>query len=86
MWPGSPSGVPGRTAIVALGEAGDDLGLVGVAEVDPGEVGLGLGGREAELAQALLDPHPLDDRALDPARDVVLVQDRLRRRPPGRGR
>ena len=40
-----------------------------------------LGWSEAELAQPLLDPQPLGDRALDPAQDVVLVQDRLR---PGR--
>src|SRR5262245_39845640 len=43
----------------ALAKAGDDLALVGVAEIDPGEVGLGVGGREAELAQALLDVEAL---------------------------
>ena len=36
-----------------------------------------VGRSQAELANALLHPDPLDDRALDPARDVVLVADRL---------
>src|ERR1044072_483193 len=64
-------------------EAGDDLFLVGVAEVDPGEVGLGLGGPQAQLAQPLLDADALDQGALDPLLDVVLVPDRLGRRRLG---
>ena len=52
MWPGPPSGVAGTDGDLALGQAGDDLGFVGVAEVDPGEVGLGSGGREAEVVQS----------------------------------
>src|SRR5690242_16285334 len=49
----------------ALAEAGDDLALVGLTEVDPGEVGLGVGGGEIHLPQALLDVETLDDRRLD---------------------
>ncbi len=75
----------GTNGDLALSQAGDDVGLLGVAEVDPGEVGLGLGGRKAELAQAFLDPEALGDRALDPRRHVVLVQDRLGPRGLGEG-
>ena len=70
--PGAAEGRAGADGDLALGEAGDHLVLVGLAEVDPGEVGLGLGGGDAELAQALLDPDALDDGALDAGGDVVL--------------
>ena len=63
MWPGSPSGSAGANGYRALGQAGDDVGLLSLAEVDPGEVGVGVGGGEAERAQALLDPQALGDRA-----------------------
>jgi len=56
---GVAQGAAGADGDLALGEGGDDLLLLGVAEVDPGEVGLGLGGGEAELVQARLDPDAL---------------------------
>ena len=65
----------------ALAERRDDLVLVAVAEVDPGEVGLRVRRLQAELAHPLLDRDPLDQVALDPVGDVVGVADRL-----GRGR
>ena len=42
--------------------------------------------REAELAQPLLDPEPLDDRALDPAQRRRPGGGSPRPRPPGRAR
>ena len=68
---------PGPHRDRALGQAGDNRALVGVAEVQPGEVGLALGVGEAELVEGGLDPDPLDDRRLDPAGDVVAVQEGL---------
>src|SRR5262245_54060975 len=68
----------------ALGEAGDDPTLVGVAEVDPGEVRLGVRRRDAQVPQPLLDVEALDDRGLDPAQGVVGVEYRLRPRRLGK--
>src|ERR1044072_9068553 len=66
-------------------EAGDDLFLVGVADGDPGGGGFGFGGAQAQPAPPLLDADALDQGALDPLLDVVLVQDRLGRRRLGEG-
>ena len=81
MWPGPPSGVPGRTAISRSARPA----TISASSASPRSIQEKLAWvsavGEAELAQALLDPEPLGDRALDPASDVVLVQDRL---GPGR--
>ena len=59
------------------GQRVDDLGLVAVAEIDPGEVRLRVRRSQAELAEPLLDEDPLDQVLLHPVDDVVLVEDRL---------
>ncbi len=85
MWPGSPSGVPGRTAIWRSARPATTSAssasprsiqekLAWVSEV-----------ARPSVAQALLDPEALGDRALDPLADVVLVQDRLGARRLGEG-
>ena len=85
MWPGSPSGVPGRTAIWRSARPA----TTSASSASPRSIQEKLAWvsavREAELAQALLDPQALGDRALDPRGDVVLVQDRLRPRRLGEG-
>src|SRR5436190_21242854 len=50
-------------------------------EVDPREVRLRWRRRQPELLELRLNECPLDDRPLDPPRDIVLMADRL-----GRGR
>src|SRR5690349_22587733 len=69
---GSAEGLAGTDRDLALGEAGDHRGFVGVAEVDPGEVGVRVAGPQVEAAEPLLDGEPSGDGALDPAQDVVL--------------
>src|SRR5688500_1996568 len=74
---GAAERLAGSDDDAGIGEAGDDLALVALAEVDPGEVRLGLGRLEAELPDSLFDRDALDDRRLDPPGDVVAVADRL---------
>src|SRR3954451_6066407 len=47
---GAAEGLAGTDGDFALGEAGEDGGFVGVAEIDPGEVGVGVAGLQADLA------------------------------------
>src|SRR5207253_3174050 len=82
---GSAQGLAGAHGDFALGEAAEHRGFVGVAQVYPGEVGVGVGGAETEAPQALLDGKAGGDRALDAAQDIVLVADRLRPRSLGEG-
>src|SRR4051812_32105064 len=57
----------------ALAEALHDGSLVVVAEVDPGEVGLTVAGRQAAVVQLRLHVDALDHRPLHAAGDVVPV-------------
>src|SRR5881394_219144 len=68
-----------------LSKSSDDGLLIGVAEIDPGEVGLGLGRVQAQLMQTLLHADPLNQGPLDSLLDVILVQNRLGRRRLGEG-
>src|SRR5262249_12434037 len=63
------------------GQGLDGLPLVDVTEIDPGEVGLGLGRHESHPSQLLLDEEALDQVLLHAVGDIILVADRL---GPGR--
>ena len=67
----------------ALGQPAHDLRLVALAQRDPAEVGLRVGGLQAEPAQALGDRGALGDGAGHPFDDRVLVGQRLDRRDLG---
>ena len=89
---GAAQRAAGADEDAALGEALEDLaldlgGLVVLArrEVEPDEVGLRLGGLDAEPAQPVLEPDPLGEVALDAAGDLVLVVERLERGGLGGG-
>ena len=66
----APERGPGANDHPAPAESLDDLGLVAVAEIDPGEVGLRRRRPQAEVVQRVLDADPLRDRPLDP-RDYI---------------
>src|SRR5262249_38281100 len=64
----------GANQHAALAQLRDDLALVGVIrEAQPDEVRVRLRDPQAELAYAVLEPHPQCKRALDAAIDLVLV-------------
>src|SRR4029077_7361917 len=63
---GTAEGGAGANGYRLRGEAGDHFYLIGVAEVDPGEVGLGLRRGQAQLVQSLLHADTLDQGPLDP--------------------
>src|SRR4051794_30451342 len=77
---GAPQRLAGADEHAALGQAVDDVVLdVRAREVEPREVGLRLGGLEAEVAQARVDLQAGGDRALDALGDLILVLERLER-------
>src|SRR4051812_3522675 len=77
---GTAERLAGADEDAALGQAGHDVVLdVGAREVEPGEVGLRLGGIEAEVSQASVDLEARGDGALDALGDLVLMLERLQR-------
>src|SRR3954470_9726648 len=77
--PGAAERGAGTNGDSSPGERLDRLTLVQVAQVDPGEVRLRLGGLEPHRPQLALDQDPLDHVLLDAIRDVVLMADGLGR-------
>ena len=77
---------PGRTRIPRSASAATTSASSRVAERDPGEVRLRVRRLEPELADALLDDHPLDERCARPGRRRRRRGGSPRRRPPGRAR